>query len=108
MLPSKTTFRVSGIPSDATIDNLNDALLATCSDDEKSSITFDAATICMSCYNDNTQTALVQFSSIPRYLEGCTKETQLEIGDWELNIDVHFYGFTQLYPVAPRTKIKAE
>lgn len=105
---SKIVYRVAGIPSDGTVDQLKVRLLdqTYCSSDERSAIEVHAA-LSPDCRTPGFQIAFVRFSSVPDYLARA-KEGQILAGGWSLNIDSDFHGLTQLYPTTPGAKIRAE
>ncbi|KAJ5765936.1 hypothetical protein N7520_005495 [Penicillium odoratum] len=99
-------FRVTGLSREQPDENLKTALQEALNDnfidDERSQMKTEI-TIVPSCYESDTQrVALVQFrGGVPQFLY----ELRLNpLGDWQvemeeddINIDCHFFGFTQLY-----------
>lgn len=108
MPPSKKSavYRVTGIPHTATLDDLKDTLSNEFSCEE-SSIRIKA-TLFSSCYDDGTQTGLVQFEPcLPASLNGIN-DYQLDMGESGVDIDRDFHGLTQVYPTKAGVKIPAE
>lgn len=61
-----------------------------------------------SCYSDKEKVPLVECrGGLPAFLSELTTdllwESQMEIGDTDINFDQHFFGFTQLYTPASDT-----
>jgi protein SERAC1 len=112
-----TVFRVTGLIRDQPDEILKTSLRATIdkhlSDDEKSQIETEIA-IVPSCYeSDRERMALVQFrGGAPAFLleliNNPLGEWQLEMGDDDINIDCHFFGFTQLYMPEEKEPVIAE
>jgi hypothetical protein len=114
---ASTVFRVTGLTRDqpdvALEAALKGILLDRFSSEERSQIEAEI-TIVPSCYDYNHQrVALVQFrGGIPQFLSKLIanplKDSQMEMGDTDLNIDCHFFGFTQLYAPKDNEPVNAE
>ena len=98
-------FRVTGLPTLRSGDELREALKAVINDNladnERSKLTFHVA-IVPSPYDNNANAALVEFySGVPAFLDSLTADPlgdwQVEMGDTDINFDQHFFRFTQLY-----------
>jgi hypothetical protein len=110
-------FRIRGLPEGRTSDEVRATLKSTIenelSQDERSRIKVEPILI-PSCYGDGGgQAALLEFrGEVPSFLSDLIKdplsEWQLEMGDTDINIDRHFFGFTQLYYTGPEHPISAE
>lgn len=105
-----TVFRVTGIPLSMTVDELG-ATFSSEFSSEDVALDIDETTLCLSCYDKRTQTALIQFTPHPpQALEGLahhdTYQLQLKLGGsgQDLSIDKDFYGLTQLYPTTEEAK----
>lgn len=112
-----TVFRVTGLARDQPDEVLKASLKDTLSDHfsrEERSIIQTKATIIPSCYDsDRERVALVQFyGQIPQFLSELVAnplgDWQVEMGDTDINIDCHFWGFTQLYATPENQEVKAE
>ncbi|OAL53552.1 hypothetical protein IQ07DRAFT_502809 [Pyrenochaeta sp. DS3sAY3a] len=99
-------FRATGLPALRPDDKLKEALKAAIdanlSENERSTITIQAD-IVPSCYDhDGQSVALVEFGGgVPGFLAALTADPlanlQMEMEGDDVNFDVHFFGFTQLY-----------
>jgi hypothetical protein len=111
-----TVFRVTGLPTSQSDDELNEALKAAIDDnlaeDEQSKLTVNAA-IVPSCYGNDEKVALVEFyGGVPAFLSELMAnplgDWQVEMGDTDISFDQHFFGFTQLYTPKPGSPATAE
>ena len=109
-------FRVTGLQALGSDDELHKTLKAVIddnlADDERSKLIFNVA-IVPSCYDNNSNAALVEFyGGIPAFLASLTANPlgnwQVEMGDTDINFDQHFFGFTQLYTPIPGSPATAE
>jgi hypothetical protein len=107
------TFRVTNIPSAATLNALQDALQSCLSADERAAIAIEATlSPSATVEEDDTATALATFSpQTPSFLDPLAKgadniQVKTDLGD--LLLDRMFYGLTQLYPTTPGARIEAE
>ncbi|KAF2631425.1 hypothetical protein BU25DRAFT_384710 [Macroventuria anomochaeta] len=98
-------LRVTGLAASQPDEELTASLQAAISDnltdEEKSKIDARVAVV-PSCYNDEEKVALVECrGGLPAFLSELTAnplgESQMEMGDTDINFDQHFFGFTQLY-----------
>lgn len=81
-------------------------------DEERANIDIRVAVV-PSCYNDEEKVALVECrGGLPAILAELKAdplgESQMEMGDADINFDQHFFGFTQLYTPASDTPVVAE
>ncbi|KAL5043005.1 hypothetical protein BDW71DRAFT_210605 [Aspergillus fruticulosus] len=99
-------FRVTGLPADQSDESLEASLRNTLNDElapEERSHIQAKVTILPSCYEPDTRrVALVQFrGGMPEFLSDLAADPlgdwQVEMGDTDINFDLHFFGFTQLY-----------
>lgn len=109
-MASNIVFRVVGIPISASVEELNDVLTKYFSA-ENITVNTQKTSICPSCYQDGSATALVQFDPEPPKNLKTLKQGEgydLVYGDGEetINIDKDFYGLTPLY--SPQGNIDAE
>lgn len=110
-------FRARGLPAlrpdDELKEALKDAIHGNLSENERSIITIQAD-IVPSCYDhDGQRVALVEFGGgVPGFLAALMADPmaswQMEMGDDDVNFDVHFFGFTQLYRPKADAPITAE
>lgn len=102
-----TVFRVTGLPTDRTDDQLvarlSSIIHENLQEEERSRINVKIA-LAPSCQNDDqtSSIALVDFEGgVPRFLSSLNEEPlgdwQMEMGDTDINFDRHFFGFTQIY-----------
>jgi hypothetical protein len=109
--PSLEYFRVTGIQSETTTEQLISALSAKFSDDE-ADIQIEVSIVPQCDSTDDTKTGLVYFTTkVPKFLDGLyngDKETLVDTTIGELCFDKTFYGLTQLYPTTTQRKITAE
>jgi hypothetical protein len=108
-------LRVTGLAASQPDDELTAELKAIISgdltDEEKSDIDVRVAVV-PSCYNEE-KVALVECrGGLPAFLSELTAdplgESQMEMGDTDINFDQHFFGFTQLYMPQPDAPVTAE
>lgn len=102
-------FRISGLPLEIDIDTLREALRL-----KQEGIDIKA-TISPCCSDPGTKVAIVEFKPCaPSYLKdvisGARPDHQIEMNDDhdDLNIDMDFYGLTQLYATPHKADITAE
>jgi hypothetical protein len=111
-----TVFRVTGLPLDKAELDVQSKLFETIRDlltqdeEHRAGITI---TCIPSCDDDQTSNALLEFKSgNPKFLLHLDRNPlgnwQMMMGDEDINIDRHFFGFTQLYPTAPGQPVTAE
>ena len=111
-----TVFRVTGLPLDKAELDIKSKLFETIRDvlteDEQQRVGMTVTCI-PSCDGDQTSNALLEFKGgIPKFLLHLDRnplgDWQVVMGDEDINIDRHFFGFTQLYPTAPGQPVTAE
>lgn len=109
-------LRVTGLAASQPDEELAASLKAAISNDltgeEKPKIDVRVAVV-PSCYNDEEKVALVECcGGLPAFLSELTAdplgESQMEMGETDINFDQHFFGFTQLYTPASDTPVVAE
>jgi hypothetical protein len=110
-----TIFRVTGLPCDEAVD-VKSALAKTVQDllteDEKERLQVEIECI-PACDESPTSNALIEFKGgNPGFLSALDHnplgDWQVEMGDEDINIDRHFFGFTQMYPTASDRPVTAE
>lgn len=108
-------FRVTGLQAEQSDEDLDTALRTVITEnlsDNEQHFQFTTALV-PSC-NDNLQkVALVEFhDGIPDFLHELVTDPlddfQIDMGEYDITIDRHFFGFTQLYTPKPDTDITAE
>ena len=109
-------LRVTGLaasqPDDELKAELKAAIRDNLTDEEKSKIDVRVAVV-PSCYNNKEKVALVECrGGLPAFLSELTAdplgESQMEMGDTDINFNQHFFGFTQLYMPQPDAPVTAE
>ena len=109
-------LRVTGLaasqPDEELAASLEAAIDSDLTDEEKARIDVRMA-IVPSCYDNKERVALVECrGGLPAFLSELTAdplgESQMEMGDTDVNFDQHFFGFTQLYTPASDTPVVAE
>lgn len=108
--PSLEYFRVTGIHSETTTEELISAVSAKFSDDE-GDIQIEVSIVPQCDSTDDTKTGLVYFTKVPKFLDvlyNGDEETLVDTTIGELYFDKTFYGLTQLYPTTTQRKITAE
>jgi hypothetical protein len=106
------TFRVSNIPQDASVQDLQSAISGALLPDEND-ISAEASIVPSSnVEEDEINTALVTFfPRLPKFVEVLSndfEDIQIDTPLGDLTFDKTFYGLTQLYATAPRERIVAE
>jgi hypothetical protein len=117
MATGATVFRVTGLPSDQTDDELDVRLKSSIDknlrEEERPAIS-SKVDLVPSCHNDGQRSiALVEFvGGVPQFLSPLMKNP---LGDWpmvmddtDINFDRHFHGFTQLYATETGEAVNAE
>ena len=119
MSSKATLFRVTGLPASASQSETSDVesqlrqfILSNSNPNEKQKPE-PKIQIVPSCYDTDTQTALVEFpSGPPSFLSKLDRDPlcvwQAEMGTNDISFDVHFFGLTQLYGTARGKPITAE
>ena len=109
-------LRVTGLAASQPDEELAASLKATINDsltnEEQSRMDIRVAVV-PSCYNDEEKVALVECrGGVPAFLSELTadplEESQMEMGDTDINFDQHFFGFTQLYTPTSDAPVAAE
>ncbi|KAL1640014.1 hypothetical protein SLS61_010269 [Didymella pomorum] len=109
-------LRVTGLAASQPDEELAASLKAAISNDltgeEKPKIDVRVAVV-PSCYNDEEKVALVECcGGLPAFLSELTAdplgESQMEMGETDINFDQHFFDFTQLYTPASDTPVVAD
>lgn len=108
-------FRVTGLETAQpdVLDTLKATILDNLLEQERSRIQVVTA-ILPSCYDDEREkVALVEFrGGVPSFLSKLEanplQDLQVEMGGTDINFDLHFHGFTQLYVPEPGVPIAAE
>ncbi len=109
-------LRVTGLqalqPDEVLATSLKAVISDNLTEEEKSNINV-RVNVVPSCYNDEDKMALVECrGGLPSFLSKLRSdplgESQMEMGDTDLNFDMHFFGFTQLYTPTPDVPIVAE
>lgn len=109
-------LRVTGLAASQPDEELAASLEVVIGDDlteeEKAKIDVRVAVV-PSCYNDEEKVALVECrGGLPAFLSELKAdplgESQMEMGDIDINFDQHFFGFTQLYAPTPDSPVVAE
>jgi hypothetical protein len=114
-MPSKFVFRVRSFPAHANLDDLKKALEKKLLSGEKLNLVPRDTAIVPSCPSQPNGARTILFSvqpPVPDFLERLvnqlSKTVILDIGDEDVPVDQHFYGFTQMYPTAEGQPIIAE
>jgi protein SERAC1 len=117
MAASATVFRVTGLPTNQTDDELTARLKSFIDEnlqEKERSGCPPSVDLVPSCpeYNHGP-TALVEFvDGVPQFLSHLIKnplgDWQMEMDDNDVNFDRHFHGFTQLYASEPVEAVTAE
>ena len=109
-------LRVTGLAASQPDEELAAELKAAISDsltsEEQQKIDASIAVV-PSCYSDEEKVALVECrGGLPAFLAELKAdplgESEMEMGDMDVNFDQHFFGFTQLYTPASDTPVVAE
>ncbi|KAF8247997.1 hypothetical protein K440DRAFT_583947, partial [Wilcoxina mikolae CBS 423.85] len=109
-MPSKTVFRVMGLPEDATVPDFNE-LKQFLKKGEQLHLVDEA--IVPSCPVQSTLSGIFGvLHPLPEFLEelrnGTTAMVCFHLRGEDVAVDQNFYGFTQMYPTAPGTPIVAD
>jgi len=108
-------FRVTGLRAEQSDEDLDTALRTAIAEnlsDNEQHFLFTTALV-PSCNDNLRKVALVEFhDGIPNFLLDLVKDPldnfQIDMGEYDINIDRHFFGFTQLYTPRLNTDITAE
>ncbi|KAF2625895.1 hypothetical protein BU25DRAFT_412148 [Macroventuria anomochaeta] len=109
-------LRVTGLaasqPDEELMASLKAAIDDSLTNDEQSRVDVRVAVV-PSCYNDEEKVALVECrGGVPAFLSELIadplEESQMEMGDTDINFDQHFFGFTQLYTPQPGSLVVAD
>ncbi|KAL2840901.1 hypothetical protein BJX68DRAFT_271365 [Aspergillus pseudodeflectus] len=110
-------FRVTGLarvqPDESLAERVKSTLSDNLSSEERSQIQIEV-TVVPSCYDpDRERVALVQFhGKYTRFLSELIAnplwDWQVEMGGTDINIDSHFFGFTQLYATPETETVTAD
>jgi hypothetical protein len=109
-------LRVTGLaasqPDEELAAELKAAIDDELTDEEKAKIDIKVAVV-PSCYNDEEKVALVECrGGLPAFLAELKAdplgESEMEMGDMDVNFDQHFFGFTQLYAPEHDAPVVAE
>ncbi|KAF2633913.1 hypothetical protein BU25DRAFT_381757 [Macroventuria anomochaeta] len=109
-------LRVTGLSASQPDEELTASLEAAINDsltNEEKSKTDVRVAVVPSCYNDEEKVALVECrGGLPAFLSALTadplEESQMEMGDTDINFDQHFFGFTQLYTPTSDAPVAAD
>jgi hypothetical protein len=109
-------LRITGLAASQPDEGLTASLKAAISDNltnEEKSKTDVRVAVVPSCYNNEEKVALVECrGGLPAFLSELTAdplgESQMEMGNIDINFDQHFFGFTQLYTPTPNAPVVAE
>jgi hypothetical protein len=117
MATGATVFRVTGLPSDQTDEELDSSLKSFIDENlqqEERSVIFSKVDLVPSCHNDGQRSiALVEFVwGVPQFLSPLMKnplaDWPMVMGDTDINFNRHFHGFTQLYATETGEAVNAE
>ncbi|KAM0351803.1 hypothetical protein ACHAPU_002315 [Fusarium lateritium] len=109
-------FRVTGLPAEKPDEELNNTLKTAIDDSlldkEKLQLDFTSHVV-PSCYSHLERVALVEFhGGIPDFLSDLVAnplgDWQIEMDEYDISFDRHFFGFTQLYMPKPNAPVTAD
>jgi hypothetical protein len=110
-MPAKFVFRAVGLPNDAQVSDIEE-LKRFCEADEK--LVTSSVSFVPSCPDDGeTKTAIFAVQPpLPKFLENLRKNSTqtfvFELRQQDVQLDMNFYGFTQMYTTNPQEPITAE
>jgi hypothetical protein len=110
-MPSKFVFRAVGLPNDADVSDI-EGLKQFCEADE--TLVPESVSFVPSCPDDGeTKTAIFSVQPpLPKFLENLRKNPlqtfAFELREEDVQLDINFYGFTQMYTTKPGEPIIAE